>query len=108
MKATKKKLIKKAIRPKFRFTFGRGAQRGYQTQDKTILPGTARNDASARKPMPSAKKELPRSAGPGGAAVVQEPLKTRSGVDLTEKIQELVNLPHERGYLTADDINEAF
>jgi len=39
--------------------------------------------------------------------VVQEPLKTRSGVDLTEKIQELVNLAHERGYLTADDINEA-
>ena len=39
--------------------------------------------------------------------MVQEPLKTRSGVDLTEKIQELVNLAHERGYLTADDINEA-
>jgi len=106
MKATKKLINgKTANRPKFRFTFGRGAQRGFETQDKTV---------PANKTQKEPKKEAPRAAAPARpglptdkAAVVQEPLKTRSGVDLTEKIQDLVNLAHERGYLSADDINEA-
>ncbi len=34
-------------------------------------------------------------------------LKTQSGVDLTEKIKELVRLAQEQGYLTYGDINDA-
>src|SRR5579872_3848825 len=34
-------------------------------------------------------------------------IKTKSGVDLTEKVRELVTLAREQGHLTYDDINEA-
>jgi hypothetical protein len=33
--------------------------------------------------------------------------KSQSGVDLTEKIKELVRLAQEQGYLTYNDINDA-
>ncbi len=36
-----------------------------------------------------------------------ETLKSQSGVDLTEKIKELVRLAQEQGYLTYGDINDA-
>ena len=35
------------------------------------------------------------------------PIKTHSGVDLTEKIKELIRLAQEQGYLTYSDINDA-
>jgi len=44
------------------------------------------------------------------AAVLQapiSPLKSQSGVDLTEKIKELIRLAQEQGYLTYNDINDA-
>src|SRR5215510_9250907 len=84
------------IRPKYRFTFGRGAQRGAPVAaDAPVL-------AEPRSALP--KRELParRATNGSGPATLKEPIKTRSGVDLTEKIQELINLAHERGYLTAD------
>ena len=34
-------------------------------------------------------------------------MKSSTGIDLTEKIKELVRLAQEQGYLTYDDINEA-
>ncbi|MBI4325088.1 MAG: RNA polymerase sigma factor RpoD [Chloroflexi bacterium] len=36
-----------------------------------------------------------------------EPIKSQSGLDLTEKIKELVRLAQEQGYLTYSDINDA-
>ena len=56
-----------------------------------------------------AKRDFALSPASNGSrpATLQEPIKTRSGQDLTEKIQELINLAHERGFLTADDINDA-
>jgi len=35
------------------------------------------------------------------------PVKSQSGIDLTEKIKELVRLAQEQGYLTYNDINDA-
>ncbi|HMJ89960.1 MAG TPA: RNA polymerase sigma factor region1.1 domain-containing protein, partial [Candidatus Acidoferrum sp.] len=35
------------------------------------------------------------------------PIKSQSGVDLTEKVKELVRLAQEQGYLTYGDINDA-
>src|SRR5687768_1861195 len=35
------------------------------------------------------------------------PIKSQSGVDLTEKIKELIRLAQEQGYLTHSDINDA-
>ena len=107
MKATKKALDKSdrnklTNRPKYRFTFGRGAQPGLVTPAQTpAAPAPTRPPVSKRN---TTSPVAPATAGP---ATLQEPIKTRSGVDLTEKIQELINLAHERGFLTADDINEA-
>jgi RNA polymerase primary sigma factor len=35
------------------------------------------------------------------------PVRSQSGVDLTEKVKELLRLAQEQGYLTYDDINDA-
>lgn len=86
-------------RPKYRFTFGRGAQRGLAAPARTVAP--------IKPALTTREASAPRAANSSGPATLQEPIKTRSGVDLTEKIQELINLAHERGYLTADDINDA-
>jgi RNA polymerase primary sigma factor len=54
------------------------------------------------------------TAGPGGEVVNGEAqlqalgqIKSQSGVELTEKIKELVRLAQEQGYLTYGDINDA-
>src|SRR5207237_9239968 len=41
------------------------------------------------------------------AQQTMEPMKSQSGVDLTEKIKELLRLAQEQGYLTYNDINDA-
>jgi RNA polymerase primary sigma factor len=52
------------------------------------------------KNLPTSKKEV-------SAPASLEPVKTQSGVDLTEKVKELLRLAQEQGYLTYGDINEA-
>ena len=47
--------------------------------------------------------ELPQ----GEAVVAIGTMKSQSGIDLTEKIKELVRLAQEQGYLTYNDINDA-
>ena len=42
----------------------------------------------------------------GGARLDADSIKTKSGVDLTEKIRDLLLLAKEQGHLTYDDINE--
>jgi RNA polymerase primary sigma factor len=55
----------------------------------------------------------PPAPAPAGTAAVIEPrldagsIKTKSGVDLTEKVRELLLLAKEQGHLTYDDINDA-
>ena len=41
------------------------------------------------------------------ASPTTETIKSQSGIDLTEKIKELVRLAQEQGYLTYNDINDA-
>jgi RNA polymerase primary sigma factor len=43
----------------------------------------------------------------GGAQVDADSIKTKSGVDLAEKIRELLRLAKEQGHLSHDDINDA-
>src|SRR4026208_370489 len=42
-----------------------------------------------------------------GAVQNLAPIRSQSGVDLTEKIKELLRLAQEQGYLTYTDINDA-
>ena len=61
---------------------------------------------AGRKPkVPAGPQiEVPRDQA---LTVGTDPIKTTSGVDLTEKIKELVRLAQEQGYLTYTDINDA-
>jgi RNA polymerase primary sigma factor len=114
MKSKKHKVLaelkKQPARKHYRFTFGRGAQR--HQADSTNGNGTkvekkrSNRRREARPELPIVPKPL-LTAPANGEKPTVEPMKTRAGVDLTEKIQELINLAHERGYLTADDINDA-
>src|ERR1700744_3906203 len=53
----------------------------------------------------------PAGPAPEGAAIEARldagSIKTKSGVDLTEKVRELLMLAKEQGHLTYDDINDA-
>jgi len=49
----------------------------------------------------------PTDAASGGAGVDADSIRTKSGVDLSEKIRELLILAKEQGHLTYDDINDA-
>ena len=56
-----------------------------------------------------AKRAAASAAVTNGAAslAVVETIKTQSGLDLTEKVKELVRLAQEQGYLTYNDLNDA-
>jgi len=63
-------------------------------------------------PTKTATNGHPASAGPkaetpAGPQATLAPIKTQSGVELTEKIKELLRLAQEQGYLTYNDINDA-
>src|SRR5581483_9821985 len=49
----------------------------------------------------------PAVAANGDAQLQANSIKTKSGLDLTEKIRELLTLAKEQGHLTYDDINDA-
>ncbi len=108
-----------------------------KSKAKKAAPKTARNpqkDDSAKAPRPAAKKAAPVSAplaksplgklstalngqaagaAPGGEAQLAHAqqaigtIKSASGVDLTEKVKELLRLAQEQGYLTHNDIGDA-
>ena len=72
--------------------------------------------AAKAEPDQSSQGSLADSSGPPPGALVAEgdtmqinigTVKSASGVDITEKIKELVRLAQEQGYLTYGDINDA-
>ncbi len=62
----------------------------------------ARREANGETPFPKNKDTLTALS-----TTPSEPIKSQSGMDLTEKIKELVRLAQEQGYLTYSDINDA-
>ena len=101
-----------------------------KTKTKMLATKSAPKKSSSHKPAPKKERrskataspvdqhisaKLPRSPGStGGDAMNGEAqlqaigqIKSQSGVELTEKIKELVRLAQEQGYLTYGDINDA-
>ena len=60
-------------------------------------------DANGKPPLVAAGAPAEGEAGSTGIGTV----KSASGVDITEKIKELVRVAQEQGYLTYGDINDA-
>jgi RNA polymerase primary sigma factor len=79
---------------------------------QAAVPHDATAPASAPSRPPPGSNGQTR-AGIAGSHLVAPPVpaidtfKSQSGVDLTEKIKELVRLAQEQGYLTYNDINDA-
>src|SRR5881394_899239 len=48
----------------------------------------------------------PTDAANGGARLATDLIRTKSGIDLAEKVRELLILAKEQGHLTYDDIND--
>lgn len=72
---------------------------------KRVGKPVAESDARREVGMTPA---APAGAASGGAQLKVDAIKTQAGVDLTEKIRELLLLAKEQGHLTHDDITDAF
>src|SRR5437870_6032882 len=85
---------------------GRGAHRlpatvsGAPANKSNVVPKRSGSTAQAMPP--------PTDAANGGARLDADLIRTKSGVDLTEKIRELLTLAKGQGHLTYDDINDTF
>src|SRR3989442_9627211 len=83
---------------------GRGADRlpatvsGAPANNSNVVPKRSGETAQAMPP--------PTDAANGGARLDADLIRTKSGVDLSEKIRELLILAKEQGHLTYDDIND--
>src|SRR5512139_3346040 len=85
------------------------------TRQNNVLRGTlpGPTDGAARfysKAAPGVRLPLPSAAGtaPGEAVLPVGSIKSESGADLTVRVMELLRLAREQGYITFDDVHEAF
>ena len=98
-----------AIRKRFKITFGKALQNApgrspvsAASRPKAAVPHPVIK-APAAPPRPPTAQEDYLAKAVGNLAAI----KTQSGLDLTEKMKELVNLAREQGYLTNEDIDNA-
>ena len=106
----------KTPRKAFKFTFGK-ALRG-PASPSTSSPAPARSTspvakAAGSRPRNHSSVTSTHSNGNSSSPSVtttepSRPLVTRLGLDLSEKMNELVHLAREQGYLTYDDVDEMF
>src|SRR5436190_16994540 len=100
-----KPIVKRSVARIVPARAGRSADRrpatvsGAPANKSNVVPKRSGETARAMSP--------PTNAANGGARLAADLIRTKSGVDLTEKIRELLVLAKEQGHLTHDDINEA-
>ncbi len=83
---------------------------GSSTKTRQKAEGHPAVPAAANPGNPQAKLATqPAASSVEAAQAIQSlgPVKSQSGIDLTEKVKELVRLAQEQGYLTYNDINDA-
>lgn len=74
----------------------------------SIPPRSERKDAAKKEGKePGRVGRPPLAQGAPNIPPTVDPMKSKSGVDLTEKIKELLRLAQEQGHLTYDDINDS-
>jgi RNA polymerase primary sigma factor len=85
---------------------------------KAEKPSAPKTEAKAETPVRSTKKakaaapanaaeETPAADPAAGMATMVGTIRSSTGLDLTEKVKELLRLAQEQGYLTYNDINDA-
>jgi len=73
----------------------------------TLEPRSVRPKVAPRRPAETANTTPSLSPAIGNLRPDADGIKTQSGVDLAEKIRELLVLAKEQGHVTSDDINDA-
>jgi RNA polymerase primary sigma factor len=106
-KAHSKSTSKPARRP-YRITFGRAERT--DVFKNPVQPAAAKAPKAAKlttdRPRRGVRPQPPVAANGDKPQEVIAPISTVSGVDLTEKVKELITLAREQGYLTYDDIDD--
>src|SRR5258708_38216072 len=74
---------------------------------KSRSNGSLAKVAPAKAPRAPAAGVAPKPNKSNGRPLDVGSMTTKSGVDLTEKVRELLMLAKEQGHLTYDDINDA-
>src|SRR5436190_1101240 len=101
-----KPIVKRSVARIVPARAGRSADRrpatvsGAPANKSNVVPKRSGETARAMSP--------PTNAANGGARLAADLIRTKSGVDLTEKIRELLILAKEQGHLTYDDIHDTF
>ncbi len=98
--------VQRAAHKAYRFSFGKAL--------RSAIPQPGEGSHPAKKPgLPADRNGLPprkNSSPPNGTLSKSpesvQPFQSQAGVDLTEKVKELLRLAQEQGYLTYDDIDE--
>ena len=100
------KLTKKPVRRPYRITFGRAERT--DVFKNPAPPLAAVKPVKPVKPSSERRRGIrPAADGANGEKGPEiQPISTQAGVDLTEKVKELVALAREQGYLTYDDIDD--
>jgi RNA polymerase primary sigma factor len=86
----------------FALSFGKADRAARQRGTRGRAKDASSNYATERKPHDKSHGADGRNA----MADAMEPIKSTSGVDVTEKVKELISLARDQGYLTYDDIDD--
>src|SRR5438552_8310194 len=99
-----------AARKRFKITFGKALQNvpGRQPVSAAPRPRAAFRTAVIKAvPGSASLSHVPRESSPTAPTVDIPVIKSQSGIDLTEKVKDLIILDKEQGYLTNEDIDNA-
>jgi RNA polymerase primary sigma factor len=99
-----------AARKRFKITFGKALQNvpGRHSVSAPPRPRAAVRTAVIKAvPGSASLSHVPREVSPTAPSFDIPVIKSLSGIDLTEKVKELVHLAKEQGYLTNEDIDNA-
>jgi RNA polymerase primary sigma factor len=105
-KTKPKKSLPKTVKPAAKPKETHAAARPLQSVSARPKEGAAPVNRAVPTAAPAAAGAAP-AIDPMLAAQALGTFKSQSGVDLTEKIKDLVRLAQEQGHLTFDDINDA-
>jgi len=97
---SKKAIVRKHTNAARKRTRGR-SRKSSDHAEPTLSPPPLKGQRQETTPTPG-PDQLPQAAGASPGEV-----RTHSGLELTEKVKELIRLAQEQGYLTYGDINDA-
>src|SRR5438445_195740 len=98
--------VQRAAHKAYRFSFGQALRGAIPQSGEGPPPAKKQGLPADRNRLPQRKTSSPAKGTLSKSPESVQPIQSQSGVDLTEKVKELLRLAQEQGYLTYDDIDE--